>query len=61
MIFMSLFLIYFISSIDGQKLPDQKFITDLVSNFNRFGIIYHLPPMKLSHVHEYYKTIKKYK
>jgi hypothetical protein len=51
MIFMSMFLtIFCISSINGQELPDQKFVTDLVTNFNRFGIIYHLPLMKLSHV-----------
>jgi predicted CDP-diglyceride synthetase/phosphatidate cytidylyltransferase len=62
MIFMAMFLtIFCISSINGQELPDQKFVTDLVTNFNRFGIIYHLPLMKLSHVHDYYKSIKKYK
>ena len=63
MIFMSTFLIIscFLSSINGQELPDQKFVTDLVTNFNRFGIIYHLPLMKRSHIHNYYKSINQYK
>ena len=63
MIFMSTFLIIscFISSINGQELPDQKFVTDLVTKFNRFGIIYHLPPIKLSHILDYYKSINQYK
>ena len=63
MIFMSTFLIIscFISSINGQELPDQKFVTDLVTEFNRFGIIYHLPLIKLSHILDYYKSINQYK
>ena len=62
MIFMSMFLIIcFISSINSQELPDQKFVTDLVTNFNRFGIIFHLPVMKFSDIHDYYKSIKQYK
>ena len=60
--FWSTFLIFcFVSSINGQKLPNQKFVTDLVTNFNRFGIIYHLPLMKRSHIHNYYKSINQYK
>ena len=62
MIFMSTFLfISFISLINGQRLPNQKFVTDLVTNFNRFGIIFHLPAMKFYHIHDYYKSIKQYK
>ena len=62
MSFMSMFLIVCtISSINGQKLPDQKFVTDLVTNFNRFGIVLHLPIMKFSHIHDYYKSINQYK
>ena len=62
MSFMSMFLIVFtISSINGQKLPDQKFVTDLVTNFNRFGIVLHLPIIKFSHIHDYYKSINQYK
>ena len=60
MIFMFL-IIYFISKTNGQELPDQKFVTDLVTNFNRFGIIYHLPQMKVSHVHDYFKSVNQYK
>ena len=60
MIFM--FLIICASSItNGQELPDQKFVTDLVTKFNRFGIIYHLPQMKVSHVHDYFKSVNQYK
>ena len=62
MIFMSMVqIICFISSINGQELPDQTFVTDLVNNFNRFGIIFHLPAMKFSHIHDYYKSMKQYK
>ena len=62
MSFMSMFLIVCtISSINGQKLPDQKFVTDLVTNFNRFGIVLHLPIMKFSHIHDYFKSINQYK
>ena len=62
MIFIAMFLIIcFISAINGQNLPDQKFVTDLKTNFNRLGIIHHLPMMKRSHILDYYKSFNQYK
>ena len=62
MIIIAMFLIIcFISAINGQNLPDQKFVTDLKTNFNRLGIIHHLPMMKRSHILDYYKSFNQYK
>ena len=55
-----IFICYF-SQINGFDLPDPKFVTDLVNNFNRFGIIYHLPFVEIFKIHEYSKTIREYK
>ena len=47
--------------MNGQELPDETFVSDLATKFNRFGIIYHLPSMKLAYIHDYYKSINKQK
>ena len=61
MMFMStLLIIFYLASIYGVELPNPKFVTDVVTKFNRFGIIYHLPSMKLSQVHEYNKLIPQF-
>ena len=61
MMFMSTLLtIFYLASIYGVELPNPKFVTDVVTKFNRFGIIYHLPSMKLSQVHEYNKLIPQF-
>ena len=61
MMFMSTILtIFYLASIYGVELPNPKFVTDVVAKFNRFGIIYHLPSMKLSQVHEYNKLIPQF-
>ena len=63
MVFMStqtLFTIGCVASIYGVELPNPKFVTDLATKFNRFGIIYHLPPMKLSYVHKYNKLMNQF-
>ena len=42
-------------------LPDPNFVADIATNFNRLGIIYHLPLMAKSDVWRYYKTISKFR
>ena len=61
MIFMSTFLtIFYLASIYGVELPNPTFVTDVVTEFNRVGVIFHLPSMKLSQVHEYNKLIPQF-
>ena len=56
----TLLTIFYLASIYGVELPNPKFVTDVVTKFNRFGIIYHLPLMKVSRVHEYNKLIPQF-
>ena len=44
------------------ELPDPKFIMDIATNFNRLGIIYHLPPnMHPFILQKYHKFTNQYR
>ena len=55
------FLFYYYDLVKGSKLPDPKFITDVVNYMSRIGVIYHLPPMKQSEIFTYRKSLNLYR
>ena len=60
-LFTILVLLSILMSIECFELPDPNFVTDIVTNFNRLGVIYHLPSIARPDVLKYHKKISKFR